>query len=247
MYHAVFPRANHETFPTNLTVTPDDLRWQLSLLRRLGYKVITFDDLLAAYATRTPISGRSVLITFDDAYDGLFEWAHPVFAEVGVPYSVFVVTDLVGKTNEWDREAGVAPTPLLSWDKIRRMDESGLVSFYPHTLSHPHLTTLSDDELFRQISRSRQALQDVLGKHANVFCYPFGDYDDRVVDSVRAAGFDLAVTMDRGRALPDDNPLTLPRISVEHRPGFTLRAGFAPMIFLRRLMWSRDKRQSNPK
>jgi peptidoglycan/xylan/chitin deacetylase (PgdA/CDA1 family) len=83
----------------------------------------------------------------------------------------------------------------VSWDDIREMSRAG-IEIGAHTLSHPRLTRLSDDELQREIIGSKRRIEDEIGQRVTSFCYPNGapaDYDDRVADAVRSAGFNCAV------------------------------------------------------
>src|SRR5688572_14000053 len=82
-YHAV-----SRTWPAPLAVTPDALRQQLELLVRAGYRGATFHD-----AVTSPPEAKTLVVTFDDAYASVAELARPVLEALGLPGTVFVVTD----------------------------------------------------------------------------------------------------------------------------------------------------------
>lgn len=63
-----------------------------------------------------------------------------------------------------------------------------------HTATHPHPTKLNDADLQREIRDGRDQLEQLFGKSVPGFAYPFGDYDARVMDAVRAAGHTYART-----------------------------------------------------
>jgi peptidoglycan/xylan/chitin deacetylase (PgdA/CDA1 family) len=241
MYHAVYKDFRTD-FPINLQVTTRDLKSHLKALTRWGFVGVTFKQLIDARRRKLMLPRRSVLLTFDDAYAGLDEHAHPVLEEAGFPYTVFVVTSLVGKTNEWDRPSGIASAPLLTWRTIKEMDRSETVSFQPHTLNHPRLSGLPNAEIRSQIIDSKSVVEDALGKPAPIFCYPYGDYSDNVARIAEEAGVECAVTTDRGKVRQSDDLLKLPRISVQHRPFFTISKGFGAFAFAERLLISKDKR-----
>lgn len=56
-----------------------------------------------------------------------------------------------------------------------------------HTLTHPLLTELSDEEVVRQVEEDRQRLSELAGYEVVGFAYPCGgiNYDRRVADLIR--------------------------------------------------------------
>ena len=62
-------------------------------------------------------------------------------------------------------------------------------------------------------------IEDELGTEVRHFCYPYGDFDDRVVAAVGEAGYTTAVTTRRGAVRSGADPLRLPRLTVGKRMG----------------------------
>lgn len=97
------------------------------------------------------------------------------------------------------KQVGRQETALpINWDEVREMEESGLVSFGCHTLHHPVLADLTDEEeLRREVSECRRVLEDRLGHPVRAFCYPVGKIrhiGDKGIAAVKAAGYQWAVT-----------------------------------------------------
>jgi peptidoglycan/xylan/chitin deacetylase (PgdA/CDA1 family) len=67
-----------------------------------------------------------------------------------------------------------------------------------HTCTHPRLSRIPRDRAKEEIVSSRKKLEDGFGTAIEHFAYPYGDYDEAVLELVREAGFKTAVTMDRG-------------------------------------------------
>jgi peptidoglycan/xylan/chitin deacetylase (PgdA/CDA1 family) len=98
---------------------------------------------------------------------------------------------------------------MLSWDEVKRMDGRG-ISFGAHTLSHPILSLLDDEEIKKEVHESKRLIEARLGHGIGAFAYPNGkarDFDRRVKQAVAAAGFRCAVT-------------TLPKINFMHTDAF---------------------------
>ena len=105
---------------------------------------------------------------------------------------------------------------MMTTDQLRSMHRSGM-EIGGHTIGHPILTTLPDDEARAEIDGGRRALQELIDAPVDVFAYPNGvpdrDYDVRHVDMVRSLGFLGAVTTARGAAGPRGDRFQLPRYS----------------------------------
>ena len=104
-----------------------------------------------------------------------------------------------------------------------------------HTRSHPHLTTLADeDALAAELADFRAAVTRELGRPCRSIAYPFGDADRRVVEMTRRSGYEAGGAI--GSTRPP-SPLDWPRVGVYHRDGtrrFALKASPAVRRLRRR-------------
>jgi len=139
------------------------------------------------------------LLTFDDGFRGVWEHALPVLEKLGWPFTVFLVSDLIGGDDVWTRSSNPAGItfPLLDAKEIRDMQGRGC-SFHSHTRSHASLTTLDNGELADQLAGSREALADLLGHEVRYIAYPYGHLDERVEAATRAAGYRAAFATQPG-------------------------------------------------
>jgi peptidoglycan/xylan/chitin deacetylase (PgdA/CDA1 family) len=145
---------------------------------------------------------RQVRVTFDDA----FRSAATVFPELerlGVPVQIFVCTKyaLVGAPLTIPELAGDDPEQLatMNWDELREQAARG-IAIGSHAVSHPHLTTLSEDELRRELSESKEEIEDRLGRLCDDLAYPYGEHDERVRAAARAAGYRRAYALRASRS-----------------------------------------------
>jgi peptidoglycan/xylan/chitin deacetylase (PgdA/CDA1 family) len=195
-----------------LYVTPRMFAFQMWYLRNAGFEVVPLENILA-FAEGNETNRRMVAVTFDDGYQDFYDNAWPVLRKYGCPATVFLVADLVGAENSWDRDALMAGKRLLDRDRIRELKREG-VAFGSHTRSHPFLTRLSAGELAREISGSKSALEETLSGPVEFFCYPYGDRNKTVEEAVKAAGYRAACTTDRGFVHRGDHPFTLKRVRI---------------------------------
>lgn len=150
-------------------------------------------------AVEDPPAGRRrprVALTFDDAYRNFHDAAFPVLAELGLPATLFVPVGFV--EGECPPPLASAPFPAVSWSELAEMAGSGLVAVGSHTWSHPELTALPTAEVDDELRRSRERLEEQLGRPVGSFCYPRARWSRAVEARVRRH-YELAVIGGGGR------------------------------------------------
>jgi len=182
---------------------------QMRFLKSIGYQSISLDEAVDALEKATTIPRKSVVITFDDGYKDTYLNAFPTLKNYAFTATVFLVSSLIGCSNEWDAEKGCRRVPLLSLDEICEMKEQG-ISFGSHSATHSTLTDLSGLELEREIYGSKLDLAKLLGTEIRFFSYPHYRTNEFIQGLVREAGYRGACG---GRVLAH-NPYNLPRIEI---------------------------------
>jgi peptidoglycan/xylan/chitin deacetylase (PgdA/CDA1 family) len=192
--------------------TPAAFAEQMRWLRRNGYYAVTSDDVLYHLARGRPFEGRPVLLSFDDAYRDFHDAAWPILRAHDFTAEVFVVTDRVGGTADWDIAYG-PPAALMGWPELQALAAAG-VRFGSHMASHSHMAELSSREIVLEAARSRAALERALGVPCHSIAAPFGEGDERFVRIARQCGYRAAFTTDPGFVVLGQEALGLPRIEV---------------------------------
>jgi len=214
MYHQVGlfrrPAAHRATF-CHVRRFRAQMRW----LKRSGYHVISLTEALRGLKGEIPLPRHSVVLTFDDGYRNFYEHAYPVLRQCGFPATVFVVAGLMGSNARWIDEDGRQGAPLMEPGQLLEIQAGG-IEIGSHTVSHPRLSRLAASEAQREIADSKAILESVLGTPVVHFCYPYGDFDRRVADLVREAGYESGLTCIRGAATVEDSVFSLPRKAVSY-------------------------------
>lgn len=210
MYHRVAPEGCQAM--SQWRVTPEAFAEQLHYLRDAGYYTIGLETWQQAIATKTPLPGRAILLTFDDGYLDFFTYAHPLLQAYGFSATVFLVAEQVGKSNQWDEIYGES-VPLMDWEQIRQLQAQG-IEFGSHSTTHRPLTALSVPEIVEEGVRSRTILTSKLGRPVCAFAYPYGDFDPVVEHLIGACGYTMGVSCRPGRSKFENSLLALPRIEV---------------------------------
>jgi peptidoglycan/xylan/chitin deacetylase (PgdA/CDA1 family) len=121
-------------------------------------------------------------------------------ADLGFTATTFLITDYVGKNNDWDIRYTWDRLPHLAWPEIEHWRARGF-DFASHGAAHRRLTWLSDAAVEDDLVRSRRTLVARLGAEGGggrAIAYPFGAVDQRIVGHARSAGYDLGFGGVRG-------------------------------------------------
>lgn len=194
-----------------LYVSPGLFARQLAELKRAGFHTPAFARAAAGGANPE----RNVFLTFDDGFRDVFEHALPILREHGFRAMLFLVADLIGKTNEWQQRAGDVVEPLMDEAQIREWLAAGH-EIGSHTRTHPHLTRLPPEEAREEIVASKKKLEDRFGVAVEHFCYPYGDWNPAVRDLVAAAGYRSACTTEAGVNWDEGSALALRRFTARY-------------------------------
>jgi peptidoglycan/xylan/chitin deacetylase (PgdA/CDA1 family) len=190
MYHQIVPGRPEDIHAVTIKSFADQMRW----LHDHEYQCVTVEELLL---DRVPVpskpNSRILAISFDDGYLDLYTNALPILQQFSFKASIFLVSERIGKVNDWDQAPGLAGAPLLDWHHIHEMVKIGM-SFGAHTCTHPDLTTLPVSQAAYEIQFSRKILEQELQQFVRVFAYPNSQYNEAIVKLVADSGYDLACT-----------------------------------------------------
>jgi peptidoglycan/xylan/chitin deacetylase (PgdA/CDA1 family) len=213
LYHRVGPLDG--SYMDAYTVSPEAFLAQMKQIERDGWHPVSISDALAG--DRETLPRWPLAITFDDGFASNREYAWPILERFGFPSETFVVIERLAQSNLWDGPEN-ATWPLLSPEEMAAAD-SGLMTFHSHTATHPELNAIVDDSktIARELDRNAKSVPASLANWGDGFAYPFGQWNWRVLDAVRDAGYRWACTCLEGRNSPRANPYLLRRVVVEER------------------------------
>lgn len=188
MYHSI----DYNDKVTKLSVSPESFARQMEFLRKNNYNVISLEKAIDYIKKRERPPQKSVAITFDDGFYNNYEHAYPVLKKYNIPATIFVIVNRVG-----------APG-FLTWDEIKEMSDSGIVTIGSHSMTHFWLLGSDPRFLADEVATSKRMLEEKVGKPVNLFCYPMGAFDAQSKRAVGDAGYLCAVsTSPRNVALDD--------------------------------------------
>ncbi len=220
MYHNIATPPSGKRL-TSLFTSPESFKRQMQTLKWMGYQGLSVKE-LRPYL-RGEKSGKVVGITFDDGYLDNLTNALPVLINCGFSATVYAVSRLLGTTNRWTMGQNIQESPLMQAIDLREWLNCGM-SVGSHTRHHVHLCKVSETVALQEIMASKLELEDQMGIGVDDFCYPYGEYNEKIKDFVRLSGYLTAATTARKRVDISDDLLLLPRVTINRRTTLPLFA-----------------------
>lgn len=207
LYHHIEPQENiNGDGHKNLAVNTEYFDKQMAYLVSKGYKTLSMDELATALNTKQKLPGKNIVITMDDGYDDIYNFAFPIIKKYGVKVNLMIPTGLLGVSG------------YMNWNQIKEMVGSGLAFAYDHTWSHTALAGKSTEKITYEIMTAKKQLEENLGRPVNIFTYPYGSENNQVVSILKSNGFVAAASTLPGHVQCDSFIMSLHRNRVGSLP-----------------------------
>lgn len=178
MYHSINKADNN--ISNELVVSPNSFEKQLAYLVKKGFRFVTVSELL-----EQDNCTKCVALTFDDGFSDNYTEAYSLLKKYGAKATIYLAPEIT----DIDR---------LTPSMIKEMQNTGIVEFGAHTLSHCNLSKVTDEKAKYEIFASKSAVETLTGSKCEAFAYPYGRYSDSTVELVKEAGYSSAVTVKKG-------------------------------------------------
>lgn len=175
---------------TDFNLDPRRFDEQMRFLYVQRIPVIPLKEYLDYRQKGTPLPPRAVVITIDDGYRTARDIAWPILKKYGFSFTLYVYPHSISRI----------PT-ALRWDDLKEMSAAG-VDVQSHTFTHPLLThpahAMNKEDYLRwldsELVESKRRIETHLGTVVTSVAYPYGGYDEGVVERVRAAGYAMGLS-----------------------------------------------------
>jgi peptidoglycan/xylan/chitin deacetylase (PgdA/CDA1 family) len=159
---------------------------------------------------------RYVAVTFDDGFESVLENAIPELQLRGIPSTIFIPTELLGKFPPWldtvaDRKAYGR---LVSADELKRLP-STLVTIGSHGGTHPLFPSLNEQAARQELYESRVKLEELTNMRVTLFSFPYGAFNEDLVKWCQEAGYERVFTSSPVIAFSDPNEFVTGRVWAE--------------------------------
>jgi peptidoglycan/xylan/chitin deacetylase (PgdA/CDA1 family) len=192
-----------------ISISERVFRAQVAWLARGPVRVVSLDALM-----RLPADADAIALTFDDGFVSFGDVAAPLLADHGIPATLFVVADAVGRTNRWTAggDRGIPELPLLTWDSLGRLGDQG-VELGAHTRTHPNLARVPAARLHDEIAGGAERVLAETGRAPTAFAYPYGSVTDAAAHVV-ASRYAWGCTTEMRAISANEARALLPRLDM---------------------------------
>lgn len=187
--------------------------WFAETIARLVDAGFVGVDLADWVARGRPEVSDGFAVTFDDGLRSILP-ALETLGRFGLPSTVFLVTDYVGRDNDWPGQPSWVPrAETLDWSEVADLSGRG-VAFGSHSRTHRRLDRARIETVERELRGSSDAIAARLGRPYRLFAHPYGVTNREVGGRCRlfdaAFGTKLAMTSSR------DDAFNLPRVDAHY-------------------------------
>jgi peptidoglycan/xylan/chitin deacetylase (PgdA/CDA1 family) len=207
MYHHTEPlEIASQLGHAQLTEDSNYFEEHISYLSKHGYHFLALSDLVSAIITRKTVPDKSVVITIDDGYIDNYTYGFMMAKKYHAIINFMIPTGLIGQPD------------YMTWDHLKEMSQSPYARIYNHTTSHAPLGLIDQSQIIKEVTSANNDLKNNLGIDNNIVVYPYGNYNDLAIQTLRQLGMIAAVSTDPGTDECLSNIYKLPRVRVGNEP-----------------------------
>ena len=215
MYHSISDGEENAFHPYyHINTSPAVFKEHMRYLSENDYSVADLDDLKMCFETNNKLTEKYALITFDDGYCDFHTEAFPVLQEYGFSATVFLPTDFIANAKKKLRGKD-----HLNWSQVIELANKG-IRFGSHTVTHPELSSLINEDVEYELKQSKKTIEDKLGKSIDTFSYPykFPDTNKAFIKLLRerleSSGYNCGVSTRIGTTSKKDDVYFMKRIPI---------------------------------
>lgn len=174
-----------ETFKS-YSVAPSQFADQMKALHDSGYQTVLPDQLYEYLAFGKPLPPKPVMLTFDDTDEEQFTIGAKEMDKYGFKGVFFIMTIAINKPR------------YMSSEQIKQLSENGH-AIESHTWDHKMVTKYEEGDFKNQMIKPKKTIEDITGKSALYFAYPYGIWSKKVFPLLKEADFKLAFILSTKR------------------------------------------------
>ena len=200
MYH----RFDENKYPST-NIRMEVFKEHLEEIKNLNLEFISFQKF--EKIVNNKIDKNYLLLTIDDAFSSFYLNAWTIIKKNKIPIILFVSTREVGKYG------------YMTWDQIREIAASDLVTIGNHSHSHEYLIDWDEKKIREDLEIAIKIFNKELGYSPNLFSYPFGEYSNILKKIVADLNFKFAFGQHSGVIDLYKSFLELPRFPINEKYG----------------------------
>lgn len=181
IYHHIRNFSDKDSENDRTFVVPaDDFEEQLKYLQDNNFAAISFENLVDYFSGDFAMPAKPVIISFDDGLMNQYENALPLLKQYGFSATFFIFTNPVSKSKNY-----------MTWENLGELIELGM-EIGVHGHYHLYFDRISKKELDKELAGSKELIKKNIDYDARVVAYPFGTYNDEVIELIKQTNYSAA-------------------------------------------------------
>lgn len=196
-------------------IRPENFTAQMQALVQANWRAVRIEDFAAWRRGEKSLPENSFVLTFDDGFTGVYDFAAPILKKLAWPATVFLVAGKLAGQSDWEVTTGepMLPHPLMDASQLRSLSAQGF-SLQSHSLLHHDLTTLDAATLEQDLRDSCALIAGISGQAPVYLAYPYGRHNEAVRNAAQRAGFTMAFSVESGFNRPGESAYQIRRLDV---------------------------------
>ena len=165
--------------------------------RQMDWLLSRAQPIPAGIQNPLPPGRRYTAVTFDDGFTSVVQNALPELMARQIPATLFVPTGSLGKHPLWiqPENATSRGETVLSAAELTSLKAFKLLTIGSHSVNHPNLVKLEPARARAELADSKSELEKILGTEVDLFSFPHGAHNNRIVREAREAGYRRVFTI----------------------------------------------------
>ena len=170
----------------------------------------------AGYAGPFEPGRHYVAVTFDDGYQNLLDNAIPELLRRGIPATVFIPTGYLGRCPDWidEKDHAYLSEMVVTEPQLKDLATKPGITVGSHFVTHPRVSSLSEEEARREMRESREFLENTLGREVSLLAFPYGDFTEESLTWAQEAGYKHAYNILPSLGDPSRDPFFAGRVDL---------------------------------
>ena len=185
-HHIREPKPGQSETMKSYSVSPAQFAELMKALKDSGYETILPDQLYNHLAYGDKLPAKPVMLTFDDTDEEQFSIGETEMQKYGFKGVYFIMTISINRPR------------YMSKEQLKQLADSGN-AVDAHTWDHHMVTKYQGADWDKQFVQPKKKVEDITGKTAEYFAYPFGLWNEAAIPELKKAGYTMAFILSTKR------------------------------------------------
>lgn len=185
-HHIREPRPGDGEMMKTYSVSPEQFAEQMKALKDSGYETILPEQLYNYLVHGASLPAKPIILSFDDTDEEQFTIGAKEMEKYGFKGVFFIMTISINRPR------------YMSKEQLKQLADSGN-AVEAHTWDHHMVTKYQGDDWVKQLVQPMKKVEDITGKPAKYFAYPFGLWNRAAFPELKKAGYKMAFSLSTKR------------------------------------------------